>query len=155
MYGLIKLKYFQIYKTLRIKEQSLSTKYSTKTTRSNLLKFSTVKIKKRNMIKRLFSTIRTLPTEQMAKYGVYCPFAFRNLSEAEILEQSVLRTPSCPFTKKTVISHTGALCAWSGEKTGRSPLDKRIVSDEITEKDVDWGKVNMRMTPDKFDELET
>jgi len=107
------------------------------------------------MLKRFSSSFRTLPTEQMAKYGVYCPFAYRNLSEAEILEQSVLRRPACPFTRTTVISHTGALCAWSGEKTGRSPTDKRIVKDEITELDVDWGDVNMPMEQSKFDEMET
>lgn len=43
------------------------------------------------------------------------------------------------------ISENGALIAYSGEKTGRCPKDKRIVYDENT-KDIDWGKVNIPMS---------
>lgn len=39
--------------------------------------------------------------------------------------------------KKTVISSSGALIAYSGVKTGRSPKDKRIV-EEPTSKDEIW-----------------
>ena len=46
-------------------------------------------------------------------------------------------------TRETTISSTGALVAYSGTRYGRSPKDKRIVKDEITEKDVAWGKVNI------------
>ena len=48
----------------------------------------------------------------------------------------------------SAITSTGALTAYSGAKTGRSPLDKRIVKEESSEKDVWWGPVNKAMTPE-------
>ncbi|KAL8657356.1 MAG: hypothetical protein Q9226_002005 [Calogaya cf. arnoldii] len=50
----------------------------------------------------------------------------------------------------TAITSTGALTAYSGAKTGRSPLDKRIVKEPSSEKDVWWGPVNKAMTPDTW-----
>ena len=47
----------------------------------------------------------------------------------------------------SAITSTGALTAYSGSKTGRSPLDKRIVKEESSEKDVWWGPVNKPMSP--------
>jgi phosphoenolpyruvate carboxykinase (ATP) len=35
------------------------------------------------------------------------------------------------------------MAAYSGEKTGRSPKDKRIVKDETTENEIWWGDVNI------------
>lgn len=40
----------------------------------------------------------------------------------------------------TVISSAGALCSYSGKKTGRSPKDKRIVEEEDSGKDI-WVRV--------------
>ena len=48
----------------------------------------------------------------------------------------------------SAITSTGALTAYSGAKTGRSPLDKRIVKEPGSEKDVWWGPVNKPMTPE-------
>lgn len=48
----------------------------------------------------------------------------------------------------TAITSAGALSAYSGAKTGRSPSDKRIVREESSEKEVWWGPVNKEMTPD-------
>ena len=36
----------------------------------------------------------------------------------------------------TAITSSGALTAYSGKKTGRSPLDKRIVKEPSSEKDI-------------------
>lgn len=36
----------------------------------------------------------------------------------------------------TVISSAGALCSYSGKKTGRSPKDKRIVEEDVSGKDI-------------------
>lgn len=47
----------------------------------------------------------------------------------------------------SAITSTGALTAYSGAKTGRSPLDKRIVKEESSEKEVWWGPVNKPMSP--------
>ena len=48
----------------------------------------------------------------------------------------------------SAITSTGALTAYSGAKTGRSPLDKRIVKEPSSEKDVWWGPVNKPMAPE-------
>lgn len=40
----------------------------------------------------------------------------------------------------SAITSTGALSAYSGSKTGRSPSDKRIVKEEGSESEVWWGK---------------
>ncbi|KAL8925265.1 MAG: hypothetical protein Q9208_003555 [Pyrenodesmia sp. 3 TL-2023] len=48
----------------------------------------------------------------------------------------------------SAITSTGALTAYSGAKTGRSPLDKRIVKEPSSENDVWWGPVNKAMTPE-------
>ncbi|GAB1195033.1 phosphoenolpyruvate carboxykinase AcuF [Aspergillus pseudonomiae] len=48
----------------------------------------------------------------------------------------------------TAITSSGALTAYSGAKTGRSPSDKRIVKEESSEQDIWWGPVNKPMTPD-------
>ena len=48
----------------------------------------------------------------------------------------------------TAITSAGALSAYSGAKTGRSPSDKRIVREPSSEKEVWWGPVNKDMTPE-------
>eukprot|EP01062_Namystynia_karyoxenos_P004465 TRINITY_DN11580_c0_g1_i3.p2 TRINITY_DN11580_c0_g1~~TRINITY_DN11580_c0_g1_i3.p2 ORF type:complete len:576 (+),score=259.80 TRINITY_DN11580_c0_g1_i3:95-1822(+) len=52
--------------------------------------------------------------------------------------------------KGTVYTSTGALAAYSGLKTGRSPKDKRVVKEPTTENDVWWGPVNFPLTEDSF-----
>ncbi|WP_116790501.1 phosphoenolpyruvate carboxykinase (ATP) [Flavobacterium psychrotrophum] len=48
---------------------------------------------------------------------------------------------------------TGALAINTGAFTGRSPEDRFIVKDAITENNVWWGKVNIPFDTDKFDAL--
>ncbi|CCH61227.1 hypothetical protein TBLA_0E01700 [Henningerozyma blattae CBS 6284] len=55
---------------------------------------------------------------------------------AAILYEDALKEP------KTVISSSGALIAYSGAKTGRSPKDKRIVYEDGSKDNVWWGPVN-------------
>jgi len=47
----------------------------------------------------------------------------------------------------------GALAINTGEYTGRSPLDRFIVKDSISENQVWWGKVNIPFEPAAFDAL--
>ncbi|GCF01318.1 protein kinase C-like 1 [Zygosaccharomyces mellis] len=44
--------------------------------------------------------------------------------------------------RKTTIVSSGALAAYSGAKTGRSPKDKRIIEEETSKDEVWWGPVN-------------
>lgn len=68
----------------------------------------------------------------------------------------LLANPSVPalyedalvYETGSAITSTGALSAYSGAKTGRSPSDKRIVKEESSEKNVWWGPVNKPMTPE-------
>ena len=53
-----------------------------------------------------------------------------------------------------VLSDTGALCVQTGAFTGRSPKDRFLVRDELTENTVDWNKFNIPFTEDKFDQLQ-
>lgn len=52
-----------------------------------------------------------------------------------------------------VESSTGALAINTGEFTGRSPQDRFIVRDSITEDKVWWGNVNLAFDSDKFESL--
>jgi phosphoenolpyruvate carboxykinase (ATP) len=55
--------------------------------------------------------------------------------------------------KEGVLADSGALCADTGEFTGRSPKDKFSVCDSTTENVVWWGDVNFKFEPSKFDAL--
>lgn len=50
--------------------------------------------------------------------------------------------------------NNGAIAVDTGEFTGRSPKDRFIVKDEITEDAVWWGNINIPFSSDKFDQLQ-
>jgi len=52
--------------------------------------------------------------------------------------------------KGSAIVSSGALAVSSHAKTGRSPLDKRIVDEPSSTKDVWWGKVNIPLSTSSF-----
>lgn len=53
-----------------------------------------------------------------------------------------------------VLSDMGAICIETGEFTGRSPKDRFIVRDSVTEHTVDWNNFNQPLDPVYFDKLE-
>lgn len=53
--------------------------------------------------------------------------------------------------KGTIISSTGALVAYSGKKTGRSPTDKRIVESADCDKNIWWGRYSPNISMKKSD----
>jgi phosphoenolpyruvate carboxykinase (ATP) len=55
--------------------------------------------------------------------------------------------------KQGVLSSTGALVINTGQFTGRSPKDKFIVKDAITENEVHWNEFNIAFDAEKFDAL--
>lgn len=87
----------------------------------------------------------------LKKLGIITQKVYRNLSVPEYYEISMIRGPSNPQTRRTLISNTGAMCAYSASATGRTPKAKRIVKDETTEKSVWWGNVNMPLDPSGWD----
>ena len=62
---------------------------------------------------------------------------------AELIEDTILK-------RQGVLADTGALCIDTGKFTGRSPKDRFIVRDEITDAAVDWGAVNKPFTEEKY-----
>lgn len=54
---------------------------------------------------------------------------------------------------ETVLVDNGSILATTGRRTGRSPKDRFIVKDAITESTVDWGSVNQPIDVAVFDAL--
>ncbi len=50
-------------------------------------------------------------------------------------------------------SNTGALVVTTGKYTGRSPQDRYIVDEPSIHDEIDWGKVNVALSPEKFDNI--
>lgn len=71
---------------------------------------------------------------------------FNNLSTEELMNKAVERGEG-------KITDTGALAADTGKYTGRSPKDKFIVKDSVTEDTVWWGPVNNPISEQHFDGL--
>jgi len=57
----------------------------------------------------------------------------------------VLYEQALRYEAGSAIVDSGALAVKSGKKTGRSPLDKRVVFEESSADDVWWGKVNIKL----------
>jgi phosphoenolpyruvate carboxykinase (ATP) len=76
--------------------------------------------------------------------GITVEAVHRNLSPAHLYEHSIRHEP------ESSIADSGALIAYSGAKTGRSPQDKRVVKHTDSENDVWWGPVNMPMDERAF-----
>lgn len=70
----------------------------------------------------------------------------QNLSVARLVERVLDR-------KEGVLTSTGAVTATTGKYTGRSPKDKFIVKDEISQDTVDWGNVNQPIDEASFEKL--
>ena len=62
-----------------------------------------------------------------------------------------LRTSHDTRVRDTLINSTGALVSYSGALMGRSPKDKRVVYDELTQDKIWWGDVNRPITPHGYD----
>jgi len=70
----------------------------------------------------------------------------RNLYPPQLVEAALRRG-------EAELGARGSLVAETGSRTGRSPKDKFVVRDFITDNKVDWGKVNLPISPEIFDSL--
>src|ERR1700741_4072536 len=63
---------------------------------------------------------------------------------------SALYEHAIRYEKDASIAEKGALVAYSGVKTGRSPTGKRVGKERASEADVWWGTINIPITPQTF-----
>ncbi|UKJ87926.2 phosphoenolpyruvate carboxykinase [Theileria orientalis] len=87
----------------------------------------------------------TLKTSEDGPYG--------KIDESKVLHNScipLLYHHALRYEAHTELTSTGALSCLSGEKTGRSPLDKRTVLDDNTRYTVWWDSVNIPIDLESF-----
>lgn len=75
----------------------------------------------------------------LEKAGLNVSTLIRNAPVARLYEEAI------QFEPGTAITSTGALVARSGEKTGRTPNDKRLVDNPESTHDIWWGPINMKL----------
>ena len=80
----------------------------------------------------------------LSKHNISVDTIFRNVAPAKLYEEALKNE------KGSAISSTGALIVSSGEKTGRSPKDKRIVDHPESNKNIWWGDVNIKIDSEVF-----
>jgi phosphoenolpyruvate carboxykinase (ATP) len=71
------------------------------------------------------------------QHGLAVAEVHRNLPPSALYEHAIR------YEKDASIAQNGALVAYSGVKTGRSPKDKRVVEHAASKNDIWWGAVNI------------
>ena len=90
--------------------------------------------------------LSSLPPFDPSRLGIPKPGpVFANLSPLHSLEHAVRR-------REGVLTDLGALSAFTGSRTGRSPKDKFIVKDRGVAGEIDWS-ANQPMDPAAFARL--
>lgn len=90
-----------------------------------------------------------IPAEKLHQLGLSAAVSIHyQLNPDELVEQALERNQG-------VLNSTGALCINTGEFTGRSPMDKFIVRDAITESTVHWNNFNIPIDEKYFLQLRT
>ncbi|MCH3955439.1 MAG: phosphoenolpyruvate carboxykinase (ATP) [Eubacterium sp.] len=83
----------------------------------------------------------------LEKLGIIHPKAvYHNLSPAELTQIALRRGEG-------ILSDTGALVVQTGKYTGRSPKDKFIVDTEGVHDQINWGKVNVPISREAFNQI--
>ncbi|WP_031497530.1 phosphoenolpyruvate carboxykinase (ATP), partial [Bryobacter aggregatus] len=90
------------------------------------------------------SNITSSRLEALKRAGISNPGpVFWNLSTPALIEAAISR-------EEGQLSANGAFVVRTGQFTGRSPKDKFIVRDAITENTVNWGPVNQALDSEQF-----
>ncbi len=102
-----------------------------------------------NLIKRkdtMKETGRRAAKASVENYGIKDATAYWNLSSEELTQIAI-------NLNQAELTSSGAITINTGEFTGRSPRDRFIVKDDITENSVWWGDINLPFDAGKFDTL--
>lgn len=79
------------------------------------------------------------------KHGIHVENIVRNAPPARLYEEALKNEAG------TAISEHGALMAYSGEKTGRTPTDKRLIKNPESQDDIWWGDINRPLSPEVWE----
>lgn len=87
------------------------------------------------------------PGANLANHGINAfKSAYWNLTPAQLAVESIKNGES-------TLTSTGSLAMDTGEFMGRSPKDRFVVFDSVTENTVWWGDVNIKFDEAKFEQL--
>jgi len=89
---------------------------------------------------------QTTKTISLDHYGIKASKVNYQLTSQELHDETLAKGQGKEAS-------SGALAINTGEFTGRSPKDRFIVKDDITEDRVWWGGINIPFEPEKFDAL--
>ncbi|NRD21916.1 phosphoenolpyruvate carboxykinase (ATP) [Winogradskyella litoriviva] len=85
-------------------------------------------------------------TISLDQYGIKNAKVNYQLSSDELHAETIAKGQG-------VESSSGAIAVNTGEFTGRSPMDRFIVKDAVTEEKIWWGNINIPFESDKFQKL--
>ena len=81
----------------------------------------------------------------LTQHGIDVTNIIRNASRPVLYEEALA------YEAEAALADSGALMVRSGEKTGRSPTDKRIVQHPDSQADIWWGPVNIAIDKHVFE----
>ena len=84
------------------------------------------------------------PSFSLDAHEIHSEIVFRNPAPALLYEEAI------EHEKGTAMAGTGALVVRSGDRTGRSPKDKRIVEHPASKEHVWWGDINIALDEHTF-----
>lgn len=89
----------------------------------------------------------TMIRDEIEALGIVAPKAvYRNLAPAKLVEMALVRNDG-------TLSETGALVVNTGKYTGRSPDDRFVVDLPEIHDEIDWGKINMPISAEKYEAI--
>lgn len=90
---------------------------------------------------------QTMIKNEIEALGIVAPKAvYRNLTPAKLVEMALVRNDG-------TLSETGALVVNTGKYTGRSPDDRFVVDLPEIHDEIDWGKVNVPISAEKYEAI--
>jgi len=81
----------------------------------------------------------------LSNLGINTAKIYVNFSSEELIKLAL------ETDKSSALADTEALIVYSGEKTGRSPKDKRIVIEESSKENINWGEINVPIDVTSFE----